>query len=142
MADSDLIYIYPNSISTEATNLINSRFITTNSKDNATIIFCRFKNKLDKAEISQFNDLRAIFTCTTGSDHIDCTFCEERGIDIYTLFDNRDDLEKITSSCEFALILCSTVKLIRLDASGELMIRSIESNILPKRQLLRIDLYL
>ncbi len=104
--NNHLIYIYPNSISHRLSSYLEKNYHTIDVKSNSTIIFCRFRNKLTSNELKKFPKLKFIFTCTTGTDHIDRDYCVKYGITISSLFDDRVNLSKITASSEFALILC------------------------------------
>lgn len=48
----------------------------------ATILSIFVFDKLDKDKLSQFNNLKLIITRSTGVDHIDISYCKERGIKV------------------------------------------------------------
>ena len=100
------LYIYPNSISHGLYSYLDNNYKIINDKSMSTIVFCRFRNKLSSGELKKFPNLKFIFTCTTGTDHIDRDYCLKYGVTISSLFDEKEKLSKITASCEFALILC------------------------------------
>lgn len=76
-------------------------------KSRADIIIVRFKKKIDKNVLGRFPQLKIIFTATTGTDHIDIDYCEERKIKICCLKPHKDFLKTIPSTAEhtFGLIL-------------------------------------
>lgn len=57
-----------------------------------------------KTEIAQYPGLRAIATPSTGRDHIDLEACEEAGIEVYGLTDDREALREIRASSEFTFM--------------------------------------
>ncbi len=57
-----------------------------------------------KEEIAQYPGLRAIATPSTGTDHIDLEACEEAGIKVHCLLDDRDALSEIRASSEFTFM--------------------------------------
>jgi phosphoglycerate dehydrogenase-like enzyme len=57
-----------------------------------------------KEEIAQYPGLRAIATASTGTDHIDLQACEEAGIKVYSLLDDREALAEIRASSEFTFM--------------------------------------
>ena len=46
-------------------------------------------------------DLKIVATPSTGNTHIDLDYLEEKGIQFYSLLDDRESLDKITASSEF-----------------------------------------
>ena len=57
-----------------------------------------------KEEIARYPGLRAIATASTGTDHIDLDACEEAGIKVYCLLDDREALAEIRASSEFTFL--------------------------------------
>ena len=57
-----------------------------------------------KEEITWYPGLRAIATASTGTDHIDLDACEEAGIKVYCLLDDREALAEIRASSEFTFL--------------------------------------
>jgi len=57
-----------------------------------------------KEEIEQHPGLKAIATASTGTDHIDFDACEEAGIKVYCLLDDREALAEIRASSEFTFM--------------------------------------
>jgi phosphoglycerate dehydrogenase-like enzyme len=57
-----------------------------------------------KEEIAQYPGLHAIATASTGTDHIDLQACEEAGIKVYSLLDDREALAEIRASSEFTFM--------------------------------------
>lgn len=55
-------------------------------------------------QIAQYPGLRAIATPSTGRDHIDLEACEEAGIEVYGLTDDRVALSEIRASSEFTFL--------------------------------------
>jgi phosphoglycerate dehydrogenase-like enzyme len=49
--------------------------------------------------------LKVIVTASTGTDHIDLVTCEERGVDVLSLLDDRESLAEIRASSEFTFLL-------------------------------------
>ncbi len=64
---------------------------------------------LGKSNLTSFKNLKYICTASTGTVHIDKSFCEERGINIISLTEERHIINKIPSTAEhaFALMLSS-----------------------------------
>ena len=54
---------------------------------------------------SLWKGLRLIVTASTGTDHIDLEACEEKGIEVLSLLDDREGLETISGSSEFTFFL-------------------------------------
>ena len=48
-----------------------------------------------------YQDLKIVATPSTGNTHIDLDYLEEKGIQFYSLLDDRESLDKITASSEF-----------------------------------------
>jgi phosphoglycerate dehydrogenase-like enzyme len=63
-----------------------------------------------------YTSLKVIFTASTGTNHIDLDYCDTRGIEVYSLLDDRDGLNEIRASSEFTffLILAGLRRLNRL----------------------------
>ena len=55
----------------------------------------------DRKYFDSFNDLRVVGTPSTGVNHIDCQYLEQRKIKLYSLLDDRESLDRITASAEF-----------------------------------------
>ena len=69
---------------------------------------------IDSGILDRFSNLKILITPSTGTNHIDLKACEKRKIKVFSLLDNRSDLEKITASSEFTfLLLLNTLR--RLD---------------------------
>jgi phosphoglycerate dehydrogenase-like enzyme len=66
--------------------------------------------------LSENPSLQVIFTASTGTNHIDLDACATRGIEVYSLLDNREKLNEIRASSEFTffLILAALRRLDRL----------------------------
>ena len=64
---------------------------------------------LGKNNLASFKNLKYICTASTGTVHIDKSFCKERGINIISLKEERHIINKIPSTAEhaFALMLSS-----------------------------------
>jgi D-3-phosphoglycerate dehydrogenase len=54
--------------------------------------------------LKHFPRLQVIVTPSTGRNHIDSKACADRGIAVYGLLDDRDGLERISSSAEFTFL--------------------------------------
>jgi D-3-phosphoglycerate dehydrogenase len=48
-----------------------------------------------------YQDLKIVATPSTGNTHIDLDYLEKKGIEFYSLLDDRESLDKITASSEF-----------------------------------------
>ena len=48
-----------------------------------------------------YQDLKIVATPSTGNTHIDLNYLEKKGIQFYSLLDDRESLDKITASSEF-----------------------------------------
>ena len=69
---------------------------------------------IDSQILDKYPKLKIIITPSTGTNHISLDDCEKRNIQVYSLLDKRDELEKITASSEFTfLLLLNTLR--RLD---------------------------
>jgi len=55
----------------------------------------------DKRYFDSFNDLKVVGTPSTGVNHIDRQYLEQRKIKLYSLLDDRESLDRITASAEF-----------------------------------------
>ncbi len=66
----------------------------------ATLRFRADREFLDRAV-----NLKAIFTATTGLDHIDLDYAAEKGIAVYGMKNDREFLDNITATAELALTL-------------------------------------
>ena len=55
----------------------------------------------DKRYFDSFNGLKVVGTPSTGVNHIDLQYLEQRKIKLYSLLDDRESLDKITASAEF-----------------------------------------
>lgn len=73
----------------------------------ASVIIVRFKKYLDAATLQSFPNLSIIVSATTGTDHIDTSYCNTSGIKILCLKPYQDFLKTIPSTAEhcFALLL-------------------------------------
>ena len=73
----------------------------------ASVIIVRFKKYLDAATLQSLPKLSVIVSATTGTDHIDVTYCNTNGIKILCLKPYQDFLKTIPSTAEhcFALLL-------------------------------------
>lgn len=54
-----------------------------------------------KPKLELLPDLRVIVTASTGINHINMRACEQRGIPVYSLLDNRVELDRISGSAEW-----------------------------------------
>ena len=69
---------------------------------------------INKEIISLFPNLEVLITPSTGTNHINIEDCEESGIKVYSLLDDRNGLQTITASAEFTfMLILNTLK--RLD---------------------------
>jgi phosphoglycerate dehydrogenase-like enzyme len=55
----------------------------------------------DKRYFDSFRDLKIVGTPSTGVNHIDRKYLEQRKIKLYSLLDDRESLDRITASAEF-----------------------------------------
>ena len=58
----------------------------------------------DKTYFDKYNNLKIVGTPSTGVNHLDVEYLKNRGIDFYSLLDDRESLETITASAEFTWI--------------------------------------
>ena len=58
----------------------------------------------DGTYFEQFKNLKIVGTPSTGVNHLDVEYLKNRGIDFYSLLDDRKSLETITASAEFTWI--------------------------------------
>lgn len=65
-------------------------------------IFSKLNFRLDESFLSNYPNLRTVVTPTTGIDHIDSVYCDKRKIQIISLRDTYDVLEKFSSTSEIA----------------------------------------
>ncbi|MBU2511648.1 hydroxyacid dehydrogenase [bacterium] len=84
------------------------------SKELVTTLVCRLKYYLDQTFLSQFPNLKYIVSPTTGLNHIDLSYCQEKKIEIVSLKGETDYLASISSTSElaFALVLALVRKII------------------------------
>jgi D-3-phosphoglycerate dehydrogenase len=70
--------------------------------------------RIDKTFLDNCSSLKAVFTASTGTNHIDLDFAEARGIFVFSLKDEQDLIQQLTSTAELALTfaLISTRKLL------------------------------
>ncbi len=77
----------------------------------ALIADCEFlldasmKVPLDAARLRRAQSLRAVFTATTGANHIDSAALENRGIPLFTLKGQRDVLHRVNAAAELSWLL-------------------------------------
>lgn len=60
---------------------------------------------IDEGVLDLYPNLEVLVTPSTGSDHIDQGACSRRGIAVYSLLDDRENLNQITASAEFTFLL-------------------------------------
>ena len=84
--------------------LENNNLITDNKKE-ATILICRFEDRVTSSYLRSFCSLKYLVTVTTGTTHIDLDYLSKNGIKLLTLFDSKEELLKIKSSSEHAVLL-------------------------------------
>jgi D-3-phosphoglycerate dehydrogenase len=72
-------------------------------------VLCGLGLNFDKEVLSKAKKLKAIATATTGLDHIDMKFAEEKGIKILSLRGENEFLDTITGTAELALGLMITL---------------------------------
>lgn len=61
------------------------------------------KLRFDHTFFSKFHSLKAIFTASTGTNHIDLILAHERGIEVYSLKNETSLINELTSTAELAL---------------------------------------
>ena len=66
----------------------------------ATLAFRADREFLDRAV-----NLKAIFTASTGTDHIDLDYCAHKGIHVFSMKEDREFLDNVTATAELALAL-------------------------------------
>jgi len=71
---------------------------------------------VNDAVLDMFPNMKVLSTPSTGSNHIDREACEQRGIAVFCLLDDRPVLDTITASAEFTFLLLLN-SLRRLDFS-------------------------
>ncbi len=72
-------------------------------------VLCGLGLNFDKEVLSKAKNLKSIATATTGLDHIDIKFAEERGIKILSLRGENEFLDTITGTAELALGIMITL---------------------------------
>ncbi len=79
----------------------------TRSRGEATAIFVRVGTRVDAAMLAGFPKLRAVFSATTGVDHIDLAACAARSVAIFSLRGRTAFLRRLPNTAEhsFALLL-------------------------------------
>lgn len=60
---------------------------------------------IDAEVLKLFPSLQVISTPSTGTNHIDVAACNERGVSVFGLMDNRPRLDSIAASSEFTFLL-------------------------------------
>ena len=73
---------------------------------------------VDAPVLARFPRLRVLATPSTGTNHIDARACEERGVLVRGLLDDRASLDRISASAEFTFLLLLN-SLRRLDTGLE-----------------------
>lgn len=77
------------------------------NRNNVSILVIRLNYRIDSILLKSFPNLRWIVSPTTGLNHIDLKFCEEKNIQVLSLNDQQEAIQLITSTAEltFGLIL-------------------------------------
>ena len=70
-----------------------------------SVIVPHLKIKLDKDILSLAHNLEVIATPSTGLDHIDLAYCEANNIAVLCLHDDRQFIDNVSSTSEFAWLL-------------------------------------
>lgn len=70
--------------------------------------------RIDENFLDNCTSLKAVFTASTGTNHIDLDLSEARGVFVFSLKDEQDLIQQLTSTAElaFAFALMSTRKLL------------------------------
>ena len=69
------------------------------------IYISTLKFKVDEEFLNIAVNLKAIFTPSTGTDHIDLARCEDKGVKVFSMKNDRDFLDNVTATAELALAL-------------------------------------
>lgn len=67
------------------------------------VLFVGLVHPIDSALLDKLPELRAVVTVTTGHQHIDMSSCRERGIEVLSLRNIPDQIQKVTSTTEHTL---------------------------------------
>tara|TARA_Y100000590_G_scaffold468566_1_gene651762 strand:- start:5762 stop:6727 length:966 start_codon:yes stop_codon:yes gene_type:complete len=65
--------------------------------------------RVDSESLGMLPSIKVVVTPSTGTNHIDLEECEERGVTVYSLLDNRECLDTISASAEFTFLLLMAV---------------------------------
>ena len=91
-----------------------SRSQLLNELGNIDVLIVRLANQIDRDIIDAGRCLRAIVTATTGLDHIDIEYAQERGITVLSLRGETDFLQQVRATAEhtWALLLALMRKIV------------------------------
>ena len=89
--------------------------ILKNKGDNVKILVVRLNYRIEKSFLKNFKNLKFIISNTTGLDHIDIKFCENKGIKILSLNNVKAKIKDIYSTADLTIgLLISLVRNINL----------------------------
>lgn len=87
--------------------------------DEVKVLVVRLGKIIDEEYLGAYPSLHAIVSPTTGLTHIDQAACKRRGIQIFSLADCRDAIERITSTSELTLgLMVSLLRRIPIAHTG------------------------
>ena len=75
----------------------------TPEKSHGDVLFVGLVHQIDRTLIDKLPELRAVVTVTTGLQHVDVALCEERGIEVLSLRNASQKIQKVTSTTEHTL---------------------------------------
>jgi len=93
------------------------KFIITNEKKQADILFIRLSIKFTEDIIQEFTNLKIICTSTTGLTHIDLEFIKKKGIKLISLKGESEFLSNIKTTAELALSLILAAQTLTISSS-------------------------
>jgi len=96
---------YENVIPTVFKEIWNKEELTQNHEIISWVVNPGQNFIINKEIINLFPNLGVLITPSTGTNHINIKDCEEYGIKVYSLLDDRNGLQTITASAEFTFML-------------------------------------
>jgi len=104
-----LVVLEPEDFSREARRIMSTRYVLKDyegrSVPDAKAVIGGLKHRLDEEFLSGFTSLKVVSSVTTGLNHVDLRYLEQRKIRLVSLTDVRDQIMNVSSTAEMALAL-------------------------------------
>ena len=101
-------------------------------KNKANILFVRLNKKYDSLELGEFKNIKYICTSTTGLNHLDLNYLEEKNITLISLKGESDFLSNIRTTADLALSMILASQTLMLDSAS-----SVSNGIFDRRKFFR-----